>query len=184
LKVPSYTPMKPAGILLLLPTGMLAVIGAAQSSPGLVSRELKTHISAGLPSYRVAPPQAQESSPILTQSNDPTVLILPKLTVREKRLPRDATDYLMSRRDFKRKMENLYLDSLAEDGPLNVLLNNFTIPLFSPSKAARGRALYQRQEIDRLRRINALSRTVAPEAANRFERELDNTNTTRPAGTR
>jgi hypothetical protein len=104
--------------------------------------------------------------------------------VREKRLPRDATDYLMSRRDFKRKMENLYLDSLAEDGPLNVLLNNFTIPLFSPSKAARGRALYQRQEIDRLRRINALSRTVAPEAANRFERELDNTNTTRPAGTR
>jgi hypothetical protein len=174
--------MKPAGILLLLPAGVLAAVAVAQTSTGLVSREIKEHIKAGLPTFQPAPSKDDESTTGWTQRNDPNVLNLPKLTVREKRFPRDAEDHLMSKRDFKRKMENLYLDSLAKEGPLNVLLNSFTIPILSPSKADRGRALYQRQELDRLREVNDLSRAVSPEAASRFERELDNTHTTRPAG--
>jgi hypothetical protein len=79
-------------------------------------------------------------------------------------------------------MENIYLDKLAEDGPLNVLLNSFTIPILSPSKAARGRALYVGQELDRLNHVNETSKSIDLEAARKYRQELDNFHTTRPAG--
>lgn len=176
--------MKLAGFPLLFSAGSIAVSLGAQSTTSLVSRETSARIREGLPTYAPPPPPsdattAPTDSP---QTTDPNVLILPKVTVEEKRLPSDAADHLMSRRDFKRKMENLYLDTLAEDGPLNLLLNKFTIPILSPSKAERGRAIYNRRELDRLRRVNETSRAIAPEAADKFKDELDNTHTTRPAG--
>lgn len=176
--------MKPAGFLLLLPAGLAAVALLADTSSGRVSRETKSRILEGLPTYQ---PSASKSGTAgeagePNQPNDPNVLILPKLTVEEKRFPRDAADHLMSRRDFKRKMENIYLDTLAEEGPLNVLLNSFTIPILSPSKAARGRAIYVRRELDRLNQVNETSKAVDPAAARKFKQELDNTHTTRPAG--
>jgi hypothetical protein len=47
-------------------------------------------------------------------------------------------------------MRNLYLDDLAKDGPLETFLNSYTIPLFSPSRVAKGRALALGAELDRL----------------------------------
>lgn len=173
--------MKLAGFPLLFSAGSIAVSLGAQSTTSIVSRETSARIREGLPTYAPSPPPS-DSATEPTQTTDPDVLILPKVTVKGKRLPPDAADHLMSRRDFKRKMENLYLDALAEDGPLNVLLNNFTIPILSPSKAQRGRALYHRRELDRLRRVNDATRAIAPEAADKFKDELDNTHTTRPAG--
>jgi hypothetical protein len=175
--------MKPAGTLLLLSIGWVTTAPAAESSTGIISREISAKIREGLPAY--TPPASQpgrEATDPPPQTTDPNVLILPKLTVTEKRLPSDAADHLMSKRDFKRKMENLYLDTLAEDGPLNVLLNRFTIPILSPSKAERGRAIYTRKELDRLGHINRASQTITPDAAKKFKDELDNTHTTRPAG--
>jgi hypothetical protein len=151
--------MKPAGYLLLIPVG-LAGIAEAASGPaptGLASPELKAHIREGLPAYQspAANRAAREGdSPIFTDNHaapDPDLLILPKLTVKERRdLPGDATRYLMGTRNYDRKMRNLYEDDLAQDGALEFFLNRYTIPLFSPSRAAKGRALALGQELDRL----------------------------------
>ena len=175
--------MKPAGFFLLIPAGLATVLAAEETPTGLASREIKAHIREGLPTYH-PPATIAYVTPGTTGTDAPAadVLVLPKMTVKELRLPSDAADYLMSQRDFKRKMENLYLDELAKDGPLNVLLNNFTLPLISPSKAARGRMIYLAREMDRLQHVIDVSKALDPAVDKKFKRDMDNTNTTRPAG--
>ncbi len=174
--------MKPAGLLLPV-IGLATALSAAEpaSAPSIISREISAKIREGLPTYQ--PPANQSTGGTEgPQTDDPYVLVLPKVTVEEKRLPRDAADQLMNRDAFKRKMENLYLDEIAKDGPLNYLLNNFTIPILSPSKAERGKAIYRQRELDRLRHVTDAARSLDPNATKTMERELDNTHTTRPAG--
>ena len=174
--------MKPAGLLLPL-VGLASALTAAEPSSAIISREISAKIREGLPTYQPpAPKPADEAADPGPQTTDPDVLVLPKLTVKEKRLPSDAADHLMSRDDLKRKMENIYLDTIAEDGPLNYFLNRFTIPILSPSKEERGRAIYRQRELDRLRRVNDTVRRINPGTAGKLERELDNSHTTRPAG--
>lgn len=174
--------MKPAGLLLPL-VGIASALTAAEPSSAIISREISAKIREGLPAYQPSAPKSDgEAAAPAPQSTDPHVLILPKLTVEEKRLPSDAADHLMSRADFKRKMENLYLDTIEEVGPLNYWLNRFTIPILSPSKAERGRAIYKQRELDRLRHVTGNRRTLEPDASKKLERELDNSHTTRPAG--
>lgn len=174
--------MKPAGPLLVFVLGSAASLAAAEPGAGIVSRDIAAKIRAGLPAYQPPSPGAQAGTAGTDRPGDPGVLVLPKMTVKERRLPRDAADHLMSRDDFKRKMENIYLDEIAKAGPLNYLLNQFTIPLFSPSKADRGRAIYRQRELERLRHVSDAARILDPGAAAALERELDNSHTTRPAG--
>lgn len=146
--------MKPAGLVLLLPAGLIGGFAADESPAArLVSEQMSEHIRAGLPRFD-ATAKAAEPAPAATAdpalAPGPDVLVLPKMTIKEQRLPADAADHLMSRKDFNRKMENLYLDEIAKDGELNYLLNSFTIPILSPSKAERGKALYIQRELQRL----------------------------------
>jgi hypothetical protein len=175
--------MKPAGLLLLIPAGLAAVFAAEEAPAGLASREIKNHIREGLPAYQPQPPKA-EGTPGAESADqpEPGTLVLPKMIVKEKRLPRDAADQLMSRSDFKRKMENLYLDEIAKDGPLNYVLNCFTIPLLSPSKAARGNAIYRAREAERLQHVVEVGKALDPAADKKYQQEMDNSWTTRPAG--
>ncbi|MDQ5980749.1 MAG: hypothetical protein QG602_3727 [Verrucomicrobiota bacterium] len=174
--------MKPAGLLLPV-IGLATVLSAAEPEPARISREISAKIREGLPTYQPPAKIDGESTGTETpQTDDPNVLILPKVTVEEKRLPRDAADQLMSRDDFKRKMENLYLDEVSKLGPLHYLLNKFTIPILSPSKEERGRAIYQRRELDRLLHVSDAARALDPDATKKMERDLDNSHTTRPAG--
>jgi len=173
------TPMKPAGLILLLSAGSLVIDLAAASNPGQVTSQTKAHIREGLPTYQPPPSPGEGDGVLLAQTTDPSVLILPKLTVEEKRLPKDAADRLMSKRDFNRKMENLYLDTVAAAGRLNVVLNSLTIPFLSPSQAARGRAIYRAGEQQRLDHVNEVSKSIDPEAAQKYRQELDNSHTTR-----
>ncbi|MFZ5495172.1 MAG: hypothetical protein ACOZE5_07515 [Verrucomicrobiota bacterium] len=172
--------MKPAGHTLLLYAGLVASALADEPSSGLISRDLAAKIREGLPAYQPPPPGSGGSTDVPPQTSDPEVLVLPKFSIKEKRLPRDAADHLMSRDDFKRKMENLYLDTIAGDGPLNYFLNRFTIPILSPSKAERGRMIYKQRELDRLRHVTGIG--GGRDSTKQMERELDNTHTTRPAG--
>lgn len=174
--------MKPAGLLPLISAGLVAIAAADETPSGLVSRKIKAHIRESLPTYQPTPPNADDNTTDSTPVTAPDVLVLPKMIVKELRLPRDADDHLMSKRDFKRKMENIYLDTLAEAGPLNVFLNSFTIPFLSPSKAARGRAIYRARELERLQHVVNVSKALDPEADVKFKQEMDNTHTTRPAG--
>jgi len=176
--------MKPAGLLLFIPAGFAAALAAEDApSTGLISRELKAHIREGLPAYHPPSPRTEGTPGTDTADNpDPDTLVLPKMLVKEKRLPPDAADYLMSRSDYKRKMENIYLDEIAKDGPLNYLLNCFTIPILSPSKAARGNAIYRAREMDRLQHVVEVGKDLDPAALKKYQQEMDNTWTTRPAG--
>lgn len=175
--------MKPPAGLLLPLVGLATALCAGALSAAILSPDTAAKIRKGLPAYQPPAPQAEEKAAETgPQTTDPNVLILPKVTVKEKRLPSDAADHLMSRREFNRRMENLYFDALAEEGALNVLLNNFTIPLISPFKATRGRVIYRQRELDRLRHVSDILRRFDPDAAGDFARELDNTHTTRPAG--
>jgi len=175
--------MKPAGLLPLLSAGLVTLAAADETASGLVSREIKAHIRESLPTYQPPPPKAGgETTEATEHSPAPDVLVLPKMIVREVRLPKDAADHLMSKRDFNRKMENLYLDTIAEDGPLNVILNSFTIPFLFPSKAARGRAIYRAKEMERLVHVIDVSKAISPATASKYIQEMDNSHTTRPAG--
>jgi len=100
------------------------------------------------------------------------MLILPKLTVKERRLPPDAADHLMSPAAFKRKMSNLYLDELDRIGPLHSFLNRFTIPLLSPSRVERGKAIQLNRELDRL---SALMSPLEAKSLNGFYDEFAQT---------
>lgn len=143
--------MKPAGFLFLVPAGLACVASADEASASLASRETKAHIREGLPAFAPAP--ATDFTPdagATFTATDRDLLVLPTLTVKERRLPPDAADHLMRPKDFKRKMTNLYLEEVDQLGPLNSFLNRFTIPLLSPSRAERGKAIRINRELDRL----------------------------------
>lgn len=177
--------MKPAGLYLLLFAGLSVAAATEVASTGLASPETMARIREGLPAYQ-PPTSMNDGPPDNVADTDPLpaadVLILPKMTVKELRLPPNAADHLMSKRDFNRKMANLYDDTVAESGLLNIVLNSLTIPFLSPSKAARGRAIYRAREIERLQHVNEISKAIDPAAAAKFTQEMDNSYTTKPAG--
>jgi hypothetical protein len=141
--------MKPAGFLLFIPAGLAAVLAADEAQTGLTSRATKARITEGLPVWHT-PVTKPDGTPGTEGTPPADVLILPKMTVKEKRLPPDADDKLMSKRDFSRKMINLDYDDLYKDSRLEAFLNDMSIPLLSPSRADRGRALALGKELDRL----------------------------------
>jgi len=162
--------MKPAGFLFLVPAGFVCAAQADEVTTGLVSRETKAHIRAGLPAYESSAAADAATEPDRTSfATDSTLLVLPTLTVKERRLPPDAAKHLMKPKDFNRKMTNLYLDEVDRLGPLNSFLNRFTIPLLSPSRAARGKALQTSRELDRL---SALMLPADAKALNDFYDQL------------
>jgi len=162
--------MKAAGLLFLVPAGLASIAGADDAPPSAVSRETKAHISEGIPTFQpkpVADPNVpDESVPTAFESN---MLVLPKLTVKERRLPVDAAIHMGNPDDYNRKMANLYLDELERLGPLNSILNRFTIPLLSPSRAERGKAIERNRELDRL------SSLLAPTEAKQLDGLYDET---------
>jgi hypothetical protein len=134
-------------------------VACADEIAGLTSKETKSHIREGLPTFVPKPttdPDGEPAAPSAPAPVDPNLLVLPKLVVKEKRLPNDAADHLADPRAIKRKLENVYLDEVAAGGRLNYLLNCFTIPILSPSKAERGKALLIQREFDRLRDVSEL----------------------------
>ena len=161
----------------------MGVAAPGDTDTGRVTPKPKTHMREGLPTFGPPPPKP-DGTPGTDSTAAPAadVLVLPKMTVKEKRLPPDAADYLMSKRDFNRKMENLYLDTIAEDGPLIVLLNSITIPFLSPSKAARGKAIYRAKEIQRLEHVIDVSKDLDHATAAKYKQEMDNSWTTRLPG--
>jgi hypothetical protein len=147
--------MKPAGYLLFFSVGTSCWGQAAEPPPGLVSKQTKAHIREGLPKFQAKAPEGTEdsSNEEATPADDPDLLVLPTMTVKEKRLPSDAADHLANR------------DEVAAVGRLNYFLNSFTIPILSPSKEERGRAIYIQRELDRLNRVTLLPETAPAEAA-------------------
>jgi hypothetical protein len=162
--------MKVAGSILfcLVTTGALAA-----ESAGLSDR-LKAVIRADLPVY--APPRdtAKTASAAAT-SPDPDVLELPKLTVREKRLPRGDPDLWRSEREIQQRAMRAYRNSMT---PLEWALNSWFVPLFSAPASVRARAAYQDSklaaELDLIARVAEVAKLTDPKAPAAIKAAVDN----------
>lgn len=153
--------MKAAGptLLCLIATGTLAA--REPTVPATLSSRLSAEVRASLPAYTPPPPKP-ENTPAGPAPADPDVLVLPKLTVREKRVQRlDPLD-ILSPREQDKKYAAEYRASLKG---LDALLNGFAIPLIGQSLAARGRALHAQRQFEDLHFISTVGASLDPEGA-------------------
>ncbi len=145
---------------------------ALGDAPALkTSPRLREEIRAVLPQFTPSPAPAAREAVV---PDDPDLLKLPKLVVKEKRLPANDPDVWLTDRAIQQKSLAAYRDSMTD---LEWALNKWFIPLISPPASARARQYYEgrklRDEIDRLNNIvQTIDRTDPKEAA-RLRRALD-----------
>ncbi|MDI1319386.1 MAG: hypothetical protein PSW75_04220 [bacterium] len=132
--------MKTAGSILLcfVVTGALS---AAESAA--LSDRLKAEVRANLPAY-TPPPAKPADTPTAAGAADPDVLVLPKLIVKEKRIPTHDPDVWRSERDIQQRAMQAYQDSMT---PLEWALNSWFVPLFSAPASVRARAAYRENKL-------------------------------------
>jgi len=172
--------MKAAGSLLLLLVATGALAAGELADAATTSSRLRAEIRARLPAY-TPPPDQPKNAPAAATTPDPDVLELPKLTVREKIQPRIKTIDLMTPRALNRKFAVDYKKSL---NGLDAVLNGFSIPLFGPSLAARGRAQYRAQQYrDMFDTIDAIA-NVDPAQAAGLRAEMINALSGHPPGSK
>jgi hypothetical protein len=172
--------MKAAGSILLF----FAAAGSLPAEEAVVasgtSARLSAEIRASLPAY-TPPPTEPKNAPAAATTSDPDVLELPKLTVREKAQQRITPNDLMTPKALNKKFAADYKRSLKG---LDEVLNSFSIPLISPSLAARGRAQYRAQQYrDMFNTIDAIG-TIDPGQAAELRREMVNALSGRPPGSK
>lgn len=162
--------MKSAGIplLALALAGSLAADEPAPPKPAKTSSRLIQEIQATLPKY--SPPSPKPLNQPKELENDPDILALPKITVREKQPPRIIADELLTERELNKKLAREYRDSLSG---LDAVLNRFTIPIFSASPAERGRALRDRRTFEDAHRIGEIHRQTDPASAKSLKADLE-----------
>ncbi len=159
--------MKPAGFSLLLSAGLALISHAAEPAadvPTKLSTRLSQEIRTSLPKY-VTPATQPVSSD--TAPPDPDVLVLPKMVVREKRLPGNDPDVWLNERLVQQKAMSAYRDSMTD---FEWALNWWFVPIFSSPASVRARAAYENgkvsAEISRLSSvIDTIGRSDPGEAA-------------------
>lgn len=163
--------MKSAGLHLFafaLAGSSLAAEDATTPGPAKTSSRLAQEIRVVLPKY--APPVPQPLNQPKELAGDPDALALPKVTVREKRLPRIDPDELLVERELNKKFTRVYRESL--NGGLDRFLNSFTIPILSASPAERGRAIAVSRKFSDIGRIAELHKELDPKNAAELKAEV------------
>jgi len=167
--------------------GTLAAEESAKPAAAFkTSERLKTEIRAHLPNYVPAPPPKDINQ--LGQASvdaDPDRLTLPKFTVREKYQPRIVPEELLSRGELNKKYARTYRETLTPG--LDAFLNSFTIPIFSPSPAERGRFIERQRRISDINHIARLGREHDPDNSASLKSTLNDSlkameHVSRPAG--
>ena len=160
-------------MLLLLPA-VLTLLHAAEpadpASPPKLSTRLSEEIRSSLPRY-VAP--AATTTPADATPPDPDVLVLPKMTVKEKRLPTRDPDVWLGEKVIQQKAMTLYKASMTD---FEWALNSWYIPILSAPASVRARAAYdsakKAAEFDRLAHIINTVESVDPKEAAKLRNEL------------
>jgi hypothetical protein len=129
--------------------------------PTLLSSRLNAEIRTSLPAYTPSPAKPK-NTPAEAAQPDPDVVVLPKMTVREKRAPRFDPLDLMSPKERAKKYAAEYRNSLKG---LDAVLNGFSIPFFGPSLAALGRELHIRRQFEDLHFVSTVGDTLDPKAS-------------------
>lgn len=168
---------------LLLTASLAAQEAPAPAAPVKTSARLAQEIRTALPKY--TPPPARPD-PILTpapESLDASLLVLPKVTVKEKLPPTHDPDVWLTRGAIGQKAMVAYKQSMTD---LEWALNSWFIPLVTPPASVRARSAYQgnkfRQEVIRLNTLMDRIATEDPQAAAELKQELKNLVEGRPAG--
>ena len=161
-------------LLLALPAGLPAGETPAALTPK-TSPRLSREIRAVLPKFTppvaapVAPPADAPDTP-----RDPDMLILPKLTVVEKRIPTNDPDVWLQGKAVQQKAMAAYQDSLT---PLEWFLNSWYIPLFGSPPSARGRQYYESRKLaDEIGRLGSIIKAVGltdPKEAAKLQDAMD-----------
>ena len=101
--------------------------------------------------------KAAEAARAAAATNDPDVVILPLLTVRERAVQRMEEEALYRQGAFDEELVKRELSAFDR-----YFLNRFTLPLFGISKEARARAAYlERKNREFNTRVRDLARAVA-----------------------
>jgi hypothetical protein len=182
--------MKPG--LHLLPFVMAGSLAAQEPAelpkPAKTSARLKQEIQGSLPKYTPPPPQLLGPPDLPAIEQDPNVLALPTVTVRETRPRNHDPDLWLTDRAIQQKALAAYKQSMTE---LEWALNSWFIPLVSPPAAARARSAYATNkamaELQRVHRLLNLISAVDAKGATELEKErvkMDQTEywQSRPAG--
>ena len=146
-------PTAKLGLILLA----LAVALAAQDT---AAPDARPNLLPGLPTYAPPPPPAPKQ---LDQPADPEVLVLPKMTVKQKPRPRLNADIVYAPKDLGSLLAKQKYTQLDQ------ALNKFTLPLFGQSLAERALEDHKREKKqaltdDVLNLSNALKETDPAEA--------------------
>ena len=169
--------MKPAGLFLLLPTGLALICTGTEPAKPKLSDHIRQEITAKLPVY-TPPPASAPTEETTSLEPDPDVLVLNKMVVTEKRPPGHDPDDWLSESKIQQKSMVAYKTSMTD---LEWALNSWYIPLITPSPSARARAAYRAGKIaaeyDRLSNVIRAIGAMDPKEAAKLKREL-----TRPAG--
>lgn len=173
-----YQAMRPARYLLLLLLANWAM--ARADEPAMAPLKLSDHLSgairASLPKYRPHVPRvvSPDTSAVAAKSDDPAVLVLPKMVVKEPRLPGNDHDVWLTDRTIRQKAMAAYHGSMS---PLEWVLNSWYIPLFSAPPSARAHHYYEQGKITaELDRLHNLARVISlsdPPAAAKIRRAMD-----------
>ncbi len=168
--------MKPAGLLLLVPAGLALIASATEPAPEVppkFSTRLSQEIRSSLPKFTApaAPPVSTDTTP-----PSPDVLVLPKMVVREKRLPGHDPDVWLGERVVQQKAMSTYRDSMTD---LEWALNWWFVPIFSSPASVRARAAYEEGKVTaEISRLNDLAKIISlsdPKEAAKIRQALDPT---------
>lgn len=133
---------------------------AAGETTGTSAR-LRAEIRATLPSFSSLAATSTNTATTGEASSDPNVLVLPKLTVREKRLPKMDPELLRNQRDIQKQAMREYKNSMT---PLEWALNSWFIPLVTPPVSARARAAYDSkkfaEQLDVMNRLTEVDKLL------------------------
>jgi len=162
--------------LIALSPGLLAD-EASSGTPPKTSARLTQEIRAGLPKFTPPAPTPAPASPPADEAappRDPDVVVLPKITVREKRPPTNDPDLWLNGRAVQQKAMAAYHDSMT---PLEWALNSWYIPLFGAPPSVRAREYYaDRKLADEADRLNSVIKAVGltdPGEAAKLRNALD-----------
>lgn len=148
----------------------------ATANPSRTSPRLSQEIRSLLPKFTPPAPPATtgpvDNAPATLR--DPDVLELPKMVVKEKRLPSNDPDVWLTDRAIQQKAMSSYRDSMTG---LEWALNSWFIPLVSPPASARARQYYEGRKLrDEIDRLNGIIKNISlsdPKEAARLRRAMD-----------
>jgi hypothetical protein len=165
--------MKAAGPILLCLVAAVTLPADEPAAPPATSDRLKGIIRAGLPNYTPPPPKVMFDGITTNPPSDSDVLVLPKVTVREKAPPRFDPLMLMRADQLAKKYAKDYKDSLKG---LDALLNGFSIPLFGPSLASRGAARYRASQMADLDQVITTGKASDPKTSGELQQAVKDMN--------